>query len=441
MNDLVMLFVFIIMIKFIVDNIRSLKPPSYEYAGVSFDEDEGVESEPEEAWKEHVYFKKGDVEMPEPDPAIGQAALDNIALGKEAQSFAETQYADAMERQGKLDALTEEVVASQMETQDRTNQWAIEDRSRYQNTFQPIEDQLVKEAMEYDTPEKQAAAAAEAKSSIMTEADTARDISDRRMASYGIKPGSGRWDGVDKAGETALALGSANAQNKARENVRNTGTALRTNVSNMGKGLPGQALSAASLGLNAGSTATGNQSNSQNMSYNAGNIMQQGFQAGMSGNSSGANMLGNLYGQQMSAYNADQEASGAFWSGLGSLAGTLGGAAIVAGTGGAAAPVVASSKDYKEDKQPIEWNAMEKINSMPVESWSYKDGISDGGDHIGPYAEDFHQATGQGDGKSIPLQDMMGLQLKAIQELGIEVAQLKGGNKKPPIEGEFRRVS
>ena len=61
---------------------------------------------------------------------------------------------------------------------------------------------------------------------------------------------------------------------------------------------------------------------------------------------------------------------------------------------------------------------------MPVEKWKYKDGVADEGQHIGVYAEDFQQATGMGDGKTINLVDGLGLTMKAVQELSEKVDSL-----------------
>lgn len=101
----------------------------------------------------------------------------------------------------------------------------------------------------------------------------------------------------------------------------------------------------------------------------------------------------------------------------------MGGLGSVAGLG---MSLAMSSKDYKEDKRPAR-GVLEVANSMPVEEWSYKDGIADEGRHIGPYAEDFQAATGKGDGKTIPMQDMMGVTLGAVQELSRKVDKLEGG--------------
>ena len=82
-----------------------------------------------------------------------------------------------------------------------------------------------------------------------------------------------------------------------------------------------------------------------------------------------------------------------------------------------------SSKDYKEQKRPV--NTLEKLNSIPVERWKYKDGIADSKEHIGPYAEDFKEAFGVGDGKTINIVDALGVIMRSLQELTLEVKELK----------------
>ncbi len=82
-----------------------------------------------------------------------------------------------------------------------------------------------------------------------------------------------------------------------------------------------------------------------------------------------------------------------------------------------------SSKDWKEDKTPVD--TLGKLESIPVERWKYKDGIADGAYHIGPYAEDFQAAFDVGDGKTISVIDALGVLMRSVQELTAEVRELK----------------
>lgn len=132
-------------------------------------------------------------------------------------------------------------------------------------------------------------------------------------------------------------------------------------------------------------------------------------------------------------------------SSLGSLAGGLG-LGVGAGTGfwgtlmgntavsGLPWLAAASSEDWKENKRPIDkakiHDAMTKIR---VEKWDYKQGIADGGTHIGPYAEEFNNAIGIEPGKEITLVDMFGAMVACIQHQAEEIRDLKA--RMPVCEG------
>lgn len=273
---------------------------------------------------------KGGGSAPAPDPQIGAAALKNAQTGEDWLKFAKEQFAVGNERQEDMDALTNRVIDQQLGTQDQQNKWALEDRTRYKDVFQPLQDEFVETAKNYDSPEKQAQAAAEAKADVMKSADLQGQINQRQMASMGLNPASGRFQGQSRADNLNTALASAGAQNTARQNVRDKALALKADAINIGAGLPSQSAAAASLGLNAGNSATGNSAQANaNWRGNVG-IMGQGYQGAMQGYANQGNMLNNLYGNQLNAWSAQQQANATSAAGLGSAVGTLGGAGIMA---------------------------------------------------------------------------------------------------------------
>lgn len=375
--------------------------------GLAFDDPE--EEDPKNA---NLMFKKGGGSAPEADPRIGQAALENAETGRQWKEFAERQFAAENRRQQGIDELTKEIGQQQLETSKRADQWSREDRGRYQDTFQPMEDDLVSDAREWDSGERQQKMAAEAKADVLTESQRAKESNRRNMASMGIKPGSGRYSGVERASDFNTALGAASAQNNARNTVRGQGVAMRADAANMGRGLPSQAAQGASLGLQAGNSAQGQHINAAGNARANTNIMNQGFGGSIQGNNSAASIMNQQYGNELQAWSANQEAAGAAWQGIGQLAATGGMMAM-------------SSKNYKTDKKEIGKSALEGINNMDIEKWRYKEDVADGGkqEHIGGYAEDFQRETGVGDGKTIPLQDAVGVTMKAVQELDQKITK------------------
>lgn len=89
--------------------------------------------------------------------------------------------------------------------------------------------------------------------------------------------------------------------------------------------------------------------------------------------------------------------------------------AIVQGAGSAIAGIAASSKKLKTDKRKIdESKVLDLVKDLDVEEWRY---IGDEQRHVGPYAEDFRETFGVGDGGTIHLADVAGVTIAAIKAL------------------------
>lgn len=358
---------------------------------------------------------KGGSSAPDPDPKIGEAALLQAQTGQEWLNFAKDAFEVSTGRQAELDELTKQVSTLQIGMAQDQADWSRADRQRYEEKFRPIEDSFVEEATNYATPERQAAAAAEAKADVQTSAAAARAAAGREAAGMGIDPASGRYAGIDRAGEMGTALATAGAQNNARQLVRDKGLALKADAVNLGRGLPAQSAQAAAMGLNAGSSAVGLNQGTNAQYLASTDIMGSGYRGQMAGYAGQASTLNQQYSNQIAAWDAEQRANAASASGFGSfLGGAMG--------------LIFSDETMKTDKTEIpEGTALEMVKQMPVEEWTYKPGVADEGRHVGTYAQDFHEATGKGDGRSIPMQDAIGITMKAVQDLAVQVEQLAAG--------------
>ncbi|MCE7797850.1 tail fiber domain-containing protein [Sphingobium sufflavum] len=351
----------------------------------------------------------GSSSAPSPDPQIGQAALKQAKLGEDWLAISKEQWAAENKRNDTMAELTKEVSAEQLAASRQAQEWASEDRARYKSVYQPMQDDLISSAKTWDSAERQGSVAAEARADVINNATRQAASRERTMAAAGISPTSGRYAGVERAADTGTALAAAGAENTARSAVRKEAIALKGDAVNMGNGLPSSAASSLGLGVSAGSTAAGTTA-AGNAGYTQSmGVLQSGYGTAMNGYAGQASALNGLYGNQIQAWQAQQQSSGGFMSALGSIAG--------------AGMSLLSSKDFKEDKAPVK-GVLAAVRKMPVEEWSYKEGIADGGRHIGPYAEDFHAATGKGDGKVIPITDALGVALGAIQELDRKVDKI-----------------
>lgn len=123
------------------------------------------------------------------------------------------------------------------------SQIAAEQWDKYQEIYDPLERQVVKEAQQYDTPENYAKAAGDASATVASQFGKARE---QLMRTPGLDPSSGAF----QAGMTNLGLSEAanNAvqQNAARMKVKDTAFARKTDALSLGKGLPANASSALS---------------------------------------------------------------------------------------------------------------------------------------------------------------------------------------------------
>ena len=270
----------------------------------------------------HICFGgKGGGGGSSPDPQIGKAALMQAKTGDDWLNFSKEAYAQSEVRQTATDALNNQVTTQQLDDMRKASSRSDSEWDRYNQLFKPVEDRMVSDAMNYDTPEAQAKAAAEAKADVMTNAAQSQEQNTRQMASMGINPNSGRFAGVDRATDTAVALAGAGAQNAAREGVKATGMALREGVANFGKGSTATAAQQVGLGLNAGNSAVGNQLSADASSRANTSIMAQGFQGAQQGYAGQASTLTQQRQQNLQAGQASAQGNAAAVTGIVGLAG------------------------------------------------------------------------------------------------------------------------
>lgn len=271
----------------------------------------------------HICFggKGGGGGSSSPDPQIGKAALMQAKTGDDWLNFSKEAYAEAQVRQDATDNLNNQVTTQQLTDMRKASDRSDSEWDRYNKLFKPVEDRMVSDAMNYDTPEAQAKAAAEAKADVMNNAAQSQQQNTRQMASMGINPGSGRFAGVDRATDTAVALAGAGAQNAAREGVKATGMALREGVANFGKGSTATAAQQVGLGLNAGNSAVGNQLAGDASSRANTSIMAQGFQGAQQGYAGQASTLTQQRQQNIAMSQSNQQGNGAAVAGIVGLAG------------------------------------------------------------------------------------------------------------------------
>ena len=304
----------------------------------------------------------GGSSAPEPDKNIGRAALKSARTGEAMLAWMQDQAAI-------------------------TNEWAADDRAREVEVFRPLQDAFIQEANTWDSAARKNEAAQQAVADVRQQTANAEAGRVRQAMAMGINPNSSRFMAAGRSAALDAGLAAAGAQNMARRRVEQEAEGKRANAINMGAG----------LAVNPGTS----------MSLSNGAI-QAGGSAAMTGYGQQGSLLNTQYNQQLQSWQANQNSMSSMMGGLGTVAG-----------------IMLSDQNAKTDKQPLpEGEALGAIRKMPVEKWRYKPGRGDGGEHVGPYAQDFAAATGQGDGKSIDMISAIGVTMGAIRDLDKKVDKM-----------------
>ena len=168
---------------------------------------------------------------------IATAVVASAVIGSAASNRASSRMADA--QRGASDA-------AGLQAQIAGEQW-----DRYNEVYDPLERSLVRDAQNYDTPEAYQRAAGDASATVSSQFGKARD---RLNRTPGLDPSSAGYSANLMGLEMAQAATDATQQNAARQRVRDTAYARKTDALSLGKGLPAQAMT----GLNSATTGLGN---------------------------------------------------------------------------------------------------------------------------------------------------------------------------------------
>lgn len=321
-------------------------------------------------------------------------------LGQQQLDFSKQQYQDMLPFLSNIAGDQRDMMRQQMaQAQDYYNY--------QQNVFRPLEQKMVAEADAYNTDAKKEEYARQSAADVAGAFQRAQAMNNQAAASMGVNPNSGRFAGMNRATVNAQAAMDADARTKGRTAAEQLGWAKKLDATGLGRNLPGASAAAYGGALNAGNSA--------------GNNMQQPGSNYLAGMNQGANLIGQgrqlyqsglgtaLYGQG-NLYNNAQNQGNPWMTMLGAGIGAF-----------------MSSKDKKVKTGNVDAKAVSRsVANIPVDRWKYKKGEGDGGEHIGPYAEDMSKkGAATPDGKAIDVISALGLNLAATKGLSQRVAKLE----------------
>jgi hypothetical protein len=300
---------------------------------------------------------------PPPDYSGVAAASERSAelsfqLGREQLAWAKQQYAGDRE-------ILDRVVTAAEERQRVNDADAAKDRARYEGVFQPLEDDLARDAQSFSSPARQDFEMGRAAATVAEQFEQARQSAARNLESYGVDPSSTRFAALDAGSRVAQAASQAGAANQARAQTEAIGRAMRSEAINVGRGYPGQVAGTYATALQSGNQAA----NSQLAGTASGaSTMGTGTQwTGMGNQALGTwgNTLNMGYNNQLAAANFNAQQS----SGFGALGGALLGAAGNAGgfaalfSEGGAVPDVTSGGNVPARASPTRGAAIDDVDA------------------------------------------------------------------------------
>jgi len=357
-----------------------------------------------------------EIKEPQPPAGLEQAAAESASIGRESLAFQKQVYEEGKTRNAELDALTKEVVASYLKTQEKQSGQADDYINYMKTTFRPIEQALAKDAMTAGSPEEQEAAAAKDRAAVASSYESARGTAGREMARMGVNPNSGRFGEFMKTTYNAQAADEAGSMNLARDREKTTGRAFRMGVAGLGAGLPGAASNASQVGMQAGAGAVGAGSVTANNARADAQLMNTGYAMDLGGLNQSGGLYSNIYqggintwANKLSEQRQQKTQRNEIlqdWMGAG---------------------FAMSSRKAKVKRGEVkDAEILAEVKKLPVDRWRYKKAVTDDqSTHIGTYAEDFKERFGVGDGKVIHYIDAIGVNLAAVKGLAKQVDQLQ----------------
>lgn len=103
----------------------------------------------------------------------------------------------------------------------------------------PLEDQIVDEARDFDTPAERERLAGTARADVEQAFGGVRAQQRREMGRMGLNPSDPKYFAMNRELDSSQALATASAMNKTREAARQMGWAKRMDAAALGRGLPG----------------------------------------------------------------------------------------------------------------------------------------------------------------------------------------------------------
>lgn len=176
-------------------------------------------------------------------------------LARETLAYYRERDAQSAGLQRQANAIAGKVANSQVALMDQQRKISGEYHTRNKTVFWPLEDSIVKNANEYDTPARREAEAGKAVADVGLQIDGERQAMVRNQQRMGVNPSSGNSLAMNNQMSLAAASAKGAAATGARDKIETQGFARKMDAASLGRGLASAQATAASTATSAGNGA------------------------------------------------------------------------------------------------------------------------------------------------------------------------------------------
>lgn len=208
--------------------------------------------------------------------AASAAASDQTALSREQFDWNKQNYNDnILPAQQRAEAINTRIADEGLAASQQQRQFSSEQNQYYKSTFQPLEQQMVRDAQNYDSAENIARRSGIAAANVNQQFSNAEAQRARLAGRYGLS--SSTFANQAAGDSRAQALASAGAQTGAAFDTMDKAIALRAGAANFGRNMPNTAVSFGQLGNQSSAYASGAAGASMNSAIAGGNYMNNAY--------------------------------------------------------------------------------------------------------------------------------------------------------------------
>lgn len=163
-------------------------------------------------------------------------------ISQAADAYAQQMEGLANSIYSQTSGITDQTIANYLSSAQMASDAAQNNIQRYEQVYQPLENQLIKEANTYASPTRLQTDMGSAIAGQEQGADAARIAAEKNLQSFGIDPTMGRYQDLERASRAQAAAAGVGAAQQQRQADEATGRALRSEAIQVGERYPGQAV-------------------------------------------------------------------------------------------------------------------------------------------------------------------------------------------------------